>query len=155
MRSILTPNENNPHKTVPIKFLSMGGRNHFTTHRTLGYSACALAKSKASFSRLRSKTAVKPLTIQRYFYVCNKPSYIQNMARRDGENVSSTGFKSAFGTGLLTLLRLATLFSSGAQGYKLNQELIIMMTSLLAGIVRTAVPNPILNRVSPVIGGAK
>lgn len=151
MRSIYTPKENNLHKTVQVKFFSIGDRNPFTPHHTLGYSARALAKSKASFDRLniRADNRYKPL--QRYFYIRNKPSYIQNMTRRNGENVSSASFSYA---GLSTLLRLVTLFDSGARGYS-NYKRLIMMTSLLAGIVRTAVPNPILNRVSLVMGGAK
>ncbi|MGR6981259.1 host cell division inhibitor Icd-like protein [Testudinibacter sp. P27/CKL/0425] len=115
--------------------------NHFTKDRTLDYFNTAVAKSAASFDRLNPK-AYSRLTNpkQRYFYVCNNPSYIQNMTGRNGETVRSA---SIFWAGLSTLLRLVTLFDSGEQGYKTYQKVITMKTYLFAGIRRTDLSNQI------------
>lgn len=113
----------------------------FTTPRTFAYFNNALAKSSASFSRLNLK-AYSRLTNpkQRYFYVCNNPFHIQIMTGRNGETARSA---SIFGAGLLTLLRLVTLFSSGAQGYKTYSKVITMTTYLFVGIRRTDLSNKI------------
>lgn len=101
----------------------------------------ALANSDASFDRLNLK-AYSRLTNpkQRYFYVCNNPSYIQDMTRRNGEIVRSA---SIFEAGLSTLLRLVTLFDSGEQGYKTHSKVMTMKTYLFAGIRRTDLSNQI------------
>ena len=112
-----------------------------TPENRLHYSNFALAKSSASFSRLIVQADTRYFSLQRFFCIRNKPYYIQIMARRDRETVRSASFLN---TGLLTLLRLATLFSSGVQGYTyFSSRFITMKTYLFAGIRRTDLSNKI------------